>query len=142
MNNIITKINTSYHLNVQAMVDADFLAGVAAVPVVKSAISALFMLFNDGIANIKEKVFDVNSNLGFEVRKNLLFNTTGNVMNPARDVGKFKLRIPLDHLFNFCKFYRNGIYNARHELRFTRQSDDMAIFRSAGVANPGKIRLN
>ena len=47
----------------------------------------------------------------------------------------------MDHLFNFCKFYRNGIYNARHELRFTRQGDDLAIFRSRTGTEPGKITL-
>ena len=74
-------------------------------------------------------------------RKNLLFNNCGNIM-PDANAGKFNFRIPLDHLFNFCKFYRNGIYNARHELRFTRQGDDMAIYRYRNGTEAAKIILD
>ena len=63
-------------------------------------------------------------------------------MAPA-DIGRFRFRIPLEHLFNFCKFYRNGIYNARHELRFTRQSDFASVFRHEFTTTTnGKIRLD
>ena len=66
----------------------------------------------------------------------------GNVMAPA-DIGKFKFRIPLDHLFNFCKFYRNGIYNGRHELNFIRQLDFASVFRHEhSTTTDGKIRLD
>ena len=143
MNNIITKINTTYGLNIRAMVLAD----IPACPDpplnadIRTGVNAIFKIFNQGTVGVMSKQFDMKSNLGFEERKKLLFNTTGNVM-AAADAGKFKFRIPLDHLFNFCKFYRNGIYNARHEIRFTRQSDDMVIYRDVGVANPGKIVLS
>ena len=59
----------------------------------------------------------------------------------AINAGRFKFRIPLDHMFNFCKFYRNGIYNARHELRFTRQDDNMAVFKHRNVAHNGKVKI-
>ena len=91
---------------------------------------------------LNEQIASIMFNDGCNRRKNLLFNRMGNIMDPA-NVGKFKFRIQLDHLFNFCKFNRNGIYNGRHELRFTRQSDQMSVFRHiVTTLTDGKIRLD
>ena len=138
-NNVIIgqKLNTAYGLNIPIFADGDIPAGAVTAAIIRDAIKLFITKFN---TYISARTVDSNTNYGFDTRKNLLFNTTGNVMDPA-NAGKFKLRIPLDHLFNFCKFYRKGIYNARHELRFTRQSDDTAVFRSTG-ANAGKIKLD
>ena len=106
--------------------------------IIRDTIKLFITKFN---SYVYSKSLSSGQNDGFDKRKNFLFNTCGNVMDPA-NAGKFKFRIPLDHLFNFCKFYRRGIFNAKHELRFTRQSDDMAIFRHVNVPDVGKIRLD
>ena len=137
-NNIIIgiKLNVAYGINIQRFIDTDIPAGNVTAAIIRDAIKLFITKFNNCINN--QTPSDVN--YGFEARKNLLFNNCSNIMDP-NNAGKFKFRIPLDHLFNFCKFYRNGIYNARHELRFTRQSDDMAVFRSA-ITDAGKIQLS
>ena len=101
-----------------------------------------FILRFNGSAPFNIQLTTALFNEGSNRRKNLLFNKVGNVMDPV-NAGKFKFRIPLDHLFNFCKFYRNGIYNVRHELRFTRQSDFMSVCRHENTTlTDGKIRLD
>ena len=143
MNNVKDRINEKYSTNIRTITTDDFDAtDPPNEDIIRSAINAVYRLFNETTAkdSFNSTEFNVDHNLGFELRKNLLFNTTGNVMD-ATDAGRFKFRIPLDHMFNFCKFYRNGIYNARHELRFTRQTDDMAIYRHVN-ADVGKIRLD
>ena len=138
---IPTRLNQVLGLNVALMVDADFPAGGVTGNNIRTFINNFIRNFNRDAPAFNIQLSSVNTNEGFNRRKNLLFNSCGNIM-AAADAGRFKLRIPLDHLFNFCKFYRNGIYNARHELRFTRQSDDMAVYRYRAGTEAAKIRLD
>ena len=123
------------------MVDADLPAGAVTSDSLRTFINAFLRNFNRDSPDFNVKQSIIHTNYGFNGRKNLLFNTCGNIM-PDANAGKFNFRIPLDHLFNFCKFYRNGIYNARHELRFTRQCDDMAIYRQRAGTEAAKIKLD
>ena len=138
---ITTRVNNILGVYIQPFVLADIPAGAVTVDNIRTVINIFITRFN-GSAPFNIQLSNVLFNEGSNRRKNLLFNRIGNIMDPA-DAGKFKFRIPLDHLFNFCKFYRNGIYNARHELRFTRQSDFMSVSRHENTTlTDGKIRLD
>ena len=55
--------------------------------------------------------------------------------------GSFSFRIPLKHIFGFCEDYDKVVYGLKHTLTLTRNNDDDAIFRDAGV-DAGKIMLS
>jgi hypothetical protein len=83
----------------------------------------------------------LKKNTGFIKRKNFAFNPLSNVMADNQS-GNFSLRIPLEHLFNFCENYSKVMYNCKHELQLNRQNDDYAIFKSGFLGTKCKVKLN
>ena len=56
--------------------------------------------------------------------------------------GSFSFRIPLKHIFGFCKDYDKIVYGLKHSLTLVRETDDDdAIFRGA-AAGAGKVSLD
>ena len=56
--------------------------------------------------------------------------------------GTFSFRIPLKHIFGFCKDYNKIGYGLTHSLALVRKTDDDAIFRDvAGKFTLDKISL-
>ena len=47
--------------------------------------------------------------------------------------GTFSCRIPMKHIFGFCKDYDKIVYGLKHNLTFVRKTDDDAIFRGAAT---------
>ena len=76
----------------------------------------------------------IEANTGFIVRHTNLIN------NPVPK-GSFSFKIPLKHIFGFCEDYSKIIYGMKQTLIFTRDDDNNAIFRTAGV-DAGKVTLN
>jgi len=76
----------------------------------------------------------IADNGGFRVRQSYL------IQQPTAK-GTFSFRIPLKHIFGFCKDYDRIVYGLKHTLTLVRKSDDDAIFRAAG-ADAGKVTLN
>ena len=74
------------------------------------------------------------NNLGFNLRQDYIIRTP----NPK---GTFSFRVPLKHIFGFCEDYNKIIYGFKQTLTLTRDNDNNAIFRAAGV-DVGKIRLD
>ena len=62
--------------------------------------------------------------------------------------GSFSFKIPLKHIFGFCEDYDKVVYGLKHNLTFTRNDDNDAIFKSdqndaAGNPYPnGKVILS
>ena len=77
---------------------------------------------------------DTDLNSGFNVRQNYIIKSP----NPK---GAFSFRVPLKHIFGFCEDYNKIIYRLNQTLTLTRDNDNNAIFRDAGV-DAGKIRLD
>ena len=50
----------------------------------------------------------------------------------------YSFRIPLKHVFGFCKDYDKIVYGLKHSLTLVRKTDDDAIFRAA-AAHAGKV---
>ena len=73
-------------------------------------------------------------NVGWNVRKLYIINNS----DPK---GSFSFRIPLKHIFGFCKDYDKVVYGFKHTLALTRTDDHNAIFRAGGV-DAGKITLS
>ena len=96
-----------------------------------------------GLNQLWSKDTTVNAeeaNTGWKVRR--LYIITGS--DPRRT---FSFRIPLKHIFGFCRDYDKVVYGLKHNLTLTRNDDNDAIFRAANDAagNPvaaGKIRLD
>ena len=74
------------------------------------------------------------NNLGFNLRQDYIIRSP----DPK---GAFSFRIPLKHIFGFCEDYNKIIYGLKQTLTLTRNNDNNAIFRAAGV-DTGKIRLD
>ena len=77
---------------------------------------------------------DKDANLGFNLRQEYIIRYP----DPK---GAFSFRIPLKHIFGFCEDYNKIIYGLKQTLTLTRNNDNNAIFRAAGV-DVGKIRLD
>ena len=73
-------------------------------------------------------------NVGWNVRK--LY-----VINNSDPKGIFSFRVPLKHMFGFCKDYDKVVYGFKHALILTRNDDEDAIFRD-NVADTGNITLS
>ena len=67
-------------------------------------------------------------NQGFANRRSFLFSS-----NPR---GHFSFIIPLSHCFGFAE-YRKVVYGWKHTLTLTRDSDNLALYRTGG--NDGKV---
>ena len=74
------------------------------------------------------------ANTGWNVRRQYIIRNS----DPK---GSFSFRIPLKHIFGFCEDYDKVVYGLKHTLTLTRNNDDDAIFRDAGV-DAGKIMLS
>ena len=74
------------------------------------------------------------TNLGFNLRQEY-------IIRYPEPPGSFSFSIPLKHIFGFCEDYTKIIYGMKHTLVLTRDTDDNAIFRAAGV-DAGKVTLN
>ena len=74
------------------------------------------------------------ANTGWNVRRQYIIRNS----DPK---GSFSFRIPLKHIFGFCEDYDKVVYGLKHTLTLTRNNDDHAIFRDAGV-DAGKIMLS
>ena len=75
-----------------------------------------------------------NDNTGFIIRRNYIIRNSD-----PKDTFSFK--IPLKHIFGFCGDYDKVVYGFKHALTLTRNGDNDAIFRAAGV-DVGKIMLS
>ena len=67
-----------------------------------------------------------NYNAGFTSRGTLLFSS-----NPR---GSFAFDIPMNHVFGFCEDYKKVMYGVKYSLYLSRRDDNLALFRSDGVA--------
>ena len=74
------------------------------------------------------------TNLGFNLRQEY-------IIRYPEPTGAFSFRIPLKHIFGFCEDYDKIIYGMKQTLTLTRDNDNNAIFRAAGV-DEGKVTLN
>ena len=74
------------------------------------------------------------ANTGWNVRRQYIIRNS----DPK---GSFSFRIPLKHIFGFCEDYDKVVYGLKHTLTLTRNNNDDAIFRDAGV-DAGKIILS
>ena len=79
-------------------------------------------------------------NVGFKIRHDY-------IITKSQPRGSFSFRIPLKHIFGFCKDYDKVVYGLKHNLTLTRNDDNEAIYRGANNAagNPfvaGKIVLS
>ena len=74
------------------------------------------------------------NNLDFNLRQDYIIRSP----DPK---GAFSFRIPLKHIFGFCEDYNKIIYGLKQTLTLTRDNDNNAIFRAAGV-DAGRIRLD
>ena len=74
------------------------------------------------------------ANTGWNIRRHYIIVDS----NPK---GSFSFKIPLKHIFGFCEDYDKVVYGLKHTLTLTRNNDDDAIFRDAGV-DAGKIMLS
>ena len=75
-----------------------------------------------------------NQNTGWSIRHHHIFNN-------SEVKGSFSFRIPLKHIFGFCKDYDKVVYGLKHTLSLTRNHEHNAIFRAGGV-DAGKITLD
>ena len=66
------------------------------------------------------------NNLGFNLRQDYIIRTP----NPK---GTFSFRVPLKYIFGFCEDYNKIIYGFIQTLTLTRDNDNNAIYRAAGV---------
>ena len=73
-----------------------------------------------------------NYNEGFAIRRKLLLDND--------TPGEFSFNIPFSHIFGFAE-YDKVLYNLKHTLKLTRESDGYAIHRTNNVAD-GKIVLS
>ena len=69
------------------------------------------------------------------------------IITNSRPRGSFSFRIPLKHIFGFCRDYDKVVYGLKHNLTLTRNDDDEAIYRGANngagkTFTPGKIVLS
>ena len=74
------------------------------------------------------------NNMGFKIRHEYNIDNS----NPK---GSFGFKIPLKHIFGFCKDYDKVVYRFKHEFSLTRNNDNDAIFKNGGV-DRGKITLS
>ena len=79
-------------------------------------------------------------NAGFKIRHDYI------IIN-SQPKGSFSFRIPLNHIFGFCRDYDKIVYGFKHSLTLTRNGDNDAIYKGANNAagNPlvvGKIVLS
>ena len=72
-----------------------------------------------------------DNNAGFKIRQEYIIRNS----DPK---GTFSFRIPLKHIFGFCGDYDKVVYGFKHALTLTKNNDNDAIFRDAGV-DVGKI---
>jgi hypothetical protein len=78
-------------------------------------------------------VRNINYNQGFDIRKKYLMSSDPD------PTGHFEFAIPFDHIFGFGN-YKHAIWGVKHTLTFSRDNDDLAIYRAAGV-DVGKVKL-
>ena len=79
-------------------------------------------------------------NAGFKIRHDYIITN-------SQPKGSFSFRVPLNHIFGFCRDYDKIVYGFKHSLTLTRNDDNDAIYRGANNAagNPlavGKIVLS
>ena len=79
-------------------------------------------------------------NAGFKIRHDYIITN-------SQPKGSFSFRVPLNHIFGFCRDYDKIVYGFKHSLTLTRNDDNDAIYRGANNAagNPltaGKIELS
>ena len=55
--------------------------------------------------------------------------------------GTFSFKIPLKHIFGFCEDYDKVVYGLKHNLTFTRNDDNDAIFRAANDAAGNAVAI-
>ena len=67
-------------------------------------------------------------NVGWNARVRVRY-----VINSADPKGTFSFRVPLKHIFGFCKDYDKVVYGLKHSLTLTRNNDEDAIFRADDV---------
>ena len=63
------------------------------------------------------------------------------IINNSNPKGSFSFKVPLKHIFGFCEDYDKVVYGLKHALTLTRNDDNDAIVRDAGV-DAGKIMLS
>ena len=71
-----------------------------------------------------------NENNGFNARR-------AHIFEDVDPVGSFSFKIPLKHIFGFCEDYDKIVYELKHNLTLTRNNDNDAIFKTAGVDGGG-----
>ena len=76
----------------------------------------------------------VVQNVGWNLRKMYIVDSP----DPK---GSFSFKIPLKHIFVFCKDYDKVVYGFKHALILTRSDDHDVIFR-ANATDAGKIMLS
>ena len=82
----------------------------------------------------------LNSNFGFKIRRDYIVTNS----DPA---GSFSFKIPLKHIFGFCKDYDKIVYGLKHTLTLTRNNDNDAIYKTNNVVGDldavvdGRVRL-
>ena len=79
-------------------------------------------------------------NVGFKIRHDYI------IIN-SQPKGSFSFRIPLNHIFGFCRDYDKIVYGFKHSLTLTRNDDNDAIYKDVNnpAGNPlvaGKIVLS
>lgn len=130
--NIVSHINSTIESVRISLPNANIFPNATATGM-QTGLLTLLTIINNAIS--------LKKNTGFLKRKNFVFNPLSNVM-ADNQAGNFSLRIPLEHLFNFCENYSKVMYNCKHELQLNRQNDDYAIFKSVNLGTKGKVQLN
>ena len=75
---------------------------------------------------------NANFNAGFKIRHDYIITN-------SRPRGSFSFRIPLKHIFGFCRDYDKVVYGLKHNLTLTRNDDNEAIYRGANAAAGGAL---
>ena len=136
--NIVSHINSAIDSMPILLPNANIFPNSSAVGM-QTGLLTLLTIINNTITN--RDYSGLKRNTGFIKRKNFVFNPLSNVMMDNQ-AGSFSLRIPLEHLFNFCENYSKVMYKCKHELQLNRQNDDYAIFKSGFLGTKGKVQLN
>ena len=74
------------------------------------------------------------ANTGWNIRRQYIIRN-------SEPKGSFSFKVPLKHIFGFCEDCDKVVYGLKHTLTLTRNNDDNAILRDAGV-DAGKIMLS
>ena len=71
-------------------------------------------------------------NVGFKIRHDY-------IITDSRPRGSFSFKIPLKHIFGFCRDYDKVVYGLKHNLTLMRNDDNEAIYRGANAAAGGGL---